>query len=161
VSVDTLIAELQSGASFDIGTTRNKILAEFDAATSAEDRGRLLAVFKAVMDMTERNLIANNKAEMLPDFQKAREKDYKILIVQECTVGLASPGGGDVSIERMMAVTNREIAAGRMTEQHSLRQIAVQGAAAPHLSDAELVEKHRKLQQPPTLGQKLKGLFRK
>ena len=61
----------------------------------------------------------------------------------------------------MMVVTNREIAAGRMNEQHSLRQIAVQGAAAPRLSDAQLVEKHRRFQQPPTLGQKLKGLFLK
>jgi len=113
------------------------------------------------MDLTERNLIAQNEGELLENFRKAREQDYKVCIVQECTVGLKSPGGGDVSVERLMAVTNREIAAGRMSEQHSLRQIAVEGAAAPHLSDAQLVEKHRRLQRPPTLAQKLKGLLRK
>jgi len=161
VSVETLIAELKAGGDFDIAITRQKILKEFDAAATADDRSRVLAVFKAVMDATERTLIAKNEAELLSNFRAAREQDYKICIVQECTVGLHSPGGGDVSVERMMAVTNREIAAGRMTEQHSLRQIAVQGAAAPHLSDAQLVEKHRKLQLPPTLGQKLKGLFKK
>jgi hypothetical protein len=79
--------------------------------------------------------------------------------LRECTVGLSSPGGGDISVERLIAVTSREIAAGHMTEQHSLRQIAVQQAAAPHMSDAELVEKHRRLQQPPSLGHRLKGLF--
>ncbi|MDB6105526.1 MAG: hypothetical protein JWO52_5525, partial [Gammaproteobacteria bacterium] len=102
----------------DIAVIRKRILDEFDAANSSDDRGRVLAVFKAVMDLTERNLIAQNEGELLESFRKAREQDYKICIVQECTVGLKSPGGGDVSVERMMAVTNREIAAGRMSEQH-------------------------------------------
>jgi hypothetical protein len=81
----------------------------------------------------------------------------------------------------LMAVTNREIAAGRMTEDHSLRKIAVEGAAAPNFSHAELVAMHAKkkaeaeksqiapIPQPSnarlafgaTLGKKLKGLFRK
>ena len=161
MSVESLVEELKSSSDFDIAVTRLRILDEFDAATNSDDRGRVLAVFKAVMDMTERNLIAQNQGELLEGFRKAREQDYKVCIVQECTVGLNSPGGGDISVERLMAVTNREITAGRMNEQHSLRQIAVQGAAAPHLSDAQLVEKHRRLQQPPTLGQKLKRLFRK
>jgi len=71
----------------------------------------------------------------------------------------------------LMAVTNREIAAGRMTQDHSLRKIAVDGAAVPHLSHAELLAKHahlkygadKSLEAPAqqTLGQKLKGLFRR
>ncbi len=142
VSVETLIDDLKSSDGINIATSRQKILDEFDAASTAEDRGRVLAVFKAVMDLTERNLIANNEAELLEKFREAREQDYRICIVKECTVGLNSPGGGDVSVERMMAVTNREMAAGRMTQQHTLRQLAVNGAAAPHLSDAQLVEKH-------------------
>ena len=87
------------------------------------------------------------------------------------TGGLDSPGGGDVSIELLMTVTNREIAAGRMTEDHSMRQIAVEGAAAPHFSHAELLAKHAKLKEatekskaapaPKTVGEKLKGLFRR
>lgn len=161
MSVESLIQELKSSQGFDIAETRAKTLNEFDAASTSEERGRVLAVFKAVMDLTERNLMAKNAEELLGKLRAAREQDYKVCIVQESTVGLNSPGGGDVSIERLMAVTNREIEAGRMSEQHPLRQLAVRGAAAPHLSDADLVEKHRRLQQPPTLGQKLKGLFRK
>jgi hypothetical protein len=85
--------------------------------------------------------------------------------VQECTVGLDTPVvGGDVSIEMLMTVTDREIAAGRMTEDFSLRKIAVDGAAAPHLSHAELVAKHAQLkaenkaERPAkTVGEKLKA----
>ena len=47
----------------------------------------------------------------------------------------------------LMAATNREIAAGRMTEDHALRKMAVEGAAAPHPSHSELVAKHAQLAQ--------------
>ena len=59
--------------------------------------------------------------------------------MEECTVGLHSPGGGQISVEMLMAVTNREIEAGRMAEDHSMRKIAVDGVAAPHFSHAEMV----------------------
>jgi hypothetical protein len=91
--------------------------------------------------------------------------------VKECTVGLYSPGGGDISIEMLMAVTNREIVAGRMSEDHSQRTIAVEGAAVPHFSHAELIAQHAKLQEATarssvnaehmTVGAKLKNLFRR
>jgi hypothetical protein len=80
----------------------------------------------------------------------------------------------------LLEVTNREVAAGRMTEDHNLRKLAVDGCAAPHLTHAELLAKHAKLQAdaapapkaPPdkaaqayafgtVVGRKLKGLFRK
>lgn len=183
VEVKGLLEELRSAASFDISEVRAKIERAWKASTTSDQRGTVLAMFKAVMDATERNLQSHGDAKLLEDFRKAREQDYKIFIVEECTVGLDSPGGGNVSVEALMAVTNREIAAGRMTEDHSLRKIAVQGAAAPHLSHAELVAQHAKLkaeaarEAPPmraapsstsraylvgaTLGKTLKGLFRR
>jgi hypothetical protein len=107
---------------------------------------------------------------LLANLQQARAQDYKIFILKESTVGLDTPVvGGDVSVDMLMAVTNREIAAGRMTEHQSMRKIAVEGAAAPHLSHAELLAKHAKLKEHSarpkaapvahTFGQKLKGLF--
>jgi hypothetical protein len=84
-----------------------------------------------------------------------------------------------------MEVTNREIAAGRMTEEHPARQAAVKCAGEPHMSHAELIEKHAKLKAEAAarpnapalkakadsspaayafgalLGRKLKDLFRK
>lgn len=61
-----------------------------------------------------------------------------------------------------MTVTNREIAAGRMTEDHSMRKITVEGAAAPHFSHAKLkeaAERSKAAPAPKTVGEKLKSLF--
>ncbi|MGA7540689.1 MAG: hypothetical protein WBW93_18170, partial [Steroidobacteraceae bacterium] len=156
---------------FNIADVRNKILKEFDAAVTSDQRGTLLAIFKAVTDFVERNLVRPDQSQLLEDFRKARDQDYKIFIVQECTVGLDTPVvGGDISVDVLLSVTNREIAAGRMTEDHSLRKQAVEGAAAPHFSHAELLAKHAKLKDeaeksraapaPKTVGEKLKSLFR-
>jgi hypothetical protein len=186
MSIESLVNERQSAESFDVVEVRAKTQKEFDAATTSDQRAKVLAIFKATMDLIERNLTSRGDQEaLLADFRKARAEDYKIFIYQECTVGLDSPGGGDISVEMLLAVTNREIAAGRMTEDHSARKIAVEGAAASHLSHAELLAKHAKLkdeaekstaapaaQTPPgkatlayafgaTLGKKLKDLFRK
>ena len=174
VSIESLINELNAPEGFDIVEARKKILREFDTATTSDQRAEVLAIFKATMDLAERNLAdRGDQAQLLAGLQKARAYDYKVFIVQECTVGLDTPVvGGDISVDMLMAVTNREIAAGRMTEDHSLRKIAVNGAAAPHMSHAELLARHAKLKAdaleqskavsaPKTLGQKLKGLFGK
>jgi hypothetical protein len=163
----------------DPGRVRNKIHEEFDAAKTSEERGALLALFKATFDITESHL-AKNSPEKLAEFQKARAQDYNLFLVKECTVGLDSPGGGDVSVEMLRAATDREVAAGRMTEDHTLRKLAVEGCVAPHLTHAQLIEKHAKLKEEAapaaqtspgnaalayafgaTLGKKLKDLFRK
>jgi hypothetical protein len=170
MSIESLKNELLTTKNFNIADVRKKILKEFDAAVTSDQRGTLLAIFKAVTDNVERNLaVRPDQAQLLEEFRKARDQDYKIFIVQECTVGLDTPVvGGDISVDMLMAVTNREIAAGRMTEDHSLRKLAIEGAAAPHLSHTELVTKHAKLKHdarskgkaaPKTLGQKLKTLL--
>lgn len=169
MSIESLVQELTTSKNVNIVDVREKIQREFDAASTSDQRGRVLAIFNTTMDYFERTLSARgDQGALLEDFKKARAQDYKIFIVQESTVGLDSPGGGDVSIEMLMAVTNREIAAGRMGEDHSLRRIAMEGAAAPHLSHAELLAKHAKLKgdaqskreaAPKTIGQKLKMLL--
>jgi hypothetical protein len=172
VSTQNLVKELTSTQGINIVDARAKIGRAFDAASTSDQRGRVLAIFNAVMDDSEEKLVSQaNQTQLLQDFRNARIQDYRIFILQECTVGLDSPGGGDVSIELLMTVTNREIAAGRMTEDHSMRKIAVEGAAAPHFSHAELLAKHAKLKgveekskaapAPKTVGEKLKSLFRR
>jgi hypothetical protein len=165
----------------DLRAIRDKIHEEFDAATSSEQRGALLGMFKAAMDIAESHVAKNGTAEQLAELQKARTQDYSLFIVKECLVGLDSPGGGDVSVEMLKTVTDREVAAGRMTEDHNLRKGAVEGSAAPHLTHAELLAKHAQLKTegskaaaPKTtpgsakayafgavLGKKLKGIFGK
>jgi hypothetical protein len=188
MSIQSLIEYMKTATNKDITEVRDRIWKEFGVAATSEQRGRLLALFTVFMDEMERGLAQHGDQKMLEDFRNARAQDYKISIVQECTVGLDTPVvGGDYSIEALMAVTNREIAAGRMTEDHSLRKIAVEAAAAPHMSHAELVAKHAKLKDEAgrapkaeapapkmkpgsgtvayavgkTLGKKLKGLFGK
>jgi hypothetical protein len=185
MSIQNLINEMKTATSKDIVEIRAKIQKELEAATTSDQRSTVLALFTAYMDGMERGLEAHGDQKVLEEFRKARAYDYKSFIYQECIVGLDTPVvGGDVSVEAMMAVTNREIAAGRMTEDHSIRKNAVEFAAAPHLSHAELVAKQAKLKaeaaQATTsapvckpaadksatayafgnvLGKKLKGLF--
>jgi hypothetical protein len=172
MSIDALINEMKTAKSFDVVDIREKIQREFDAAQTSEQRATVLALFKAAMDQVERHLTGQGHAELLANLQKARAQDYKIFTLRESTVGLDTPVvGGDVSVDMLMAVTNREIAAGRMTEDHSMRKIAVEGAAAPHLSHVQLLAKHAKLKEDAakskadptaqTFGQKLKGFFRR
>jgi len=168
MSIEGLLDEIKTSKNLNnVGDLREKIQKEFDAAQTSDQRGKVLAIFTAMMDFYERNLPADQVA-LLDDFKKARAQDYKLFIVQECTVGLDSPGGGNVSVDMLMAVTNREIAAGRMDEEYSLRKIAVERAAAPHLSHAQLVAQHAELKQKVesrvevpanTFGQKLKSFF--
>jgi hypothetical protein len=184
--IDRVVHDLRTPGGFDLSKVRKSIGKAFDAAATSEQRGKVLALFKMTMDQVERKLSGpGDEAQLLADIQKARAQDYKIFIVQECTVGLDTPVvGGDISVDMLMDVTNREIAAGRMTEDHSLRKIAVEGAAAPHLSHAELMAKHATLKEEAgaskaeasapkassgtiayavgkTLGKRLKGLFGK
>jgi hypothetical protein len=56
----------------------------------------------------------------LEKFTDACELEYKRLIVQETLVD------GAVSYEAMLQVTDREIAAGRMSEDYALRAIALE-----------------------------------
>lgn len=182
-SIENLINELKSAKTFDLPGARAKIGKVFDVAVTIDQRGKVLALFKAIMDEGERQLVRQgDQEELLAKFKEARVQDYKIFIVQESVVGLHSPGGGQISVDMLMAVTNREIAAGRMTEDHSMRKIAVEGAAAPHFSHAQMLANDAKVREqagqtntpktPPgsaersyafgaVLGQKLKGLFRR
>ena len=171
-AIQSLANELTSAKNFNVADARAKIQKAWAATTTSDQRGRVLAIFKVVMDEAEQRLVGqgDDKAELLADFQKARVQDYNLFILEECTVGLDTPVvGGDVSVDMLMSVTNREIAAGRMTEDHAMRKHAVKLAAAPHFSHAELVAKHAKLKEeaakakaapvPQTFGQKIKGLL--
>jgi hypothetical protein len=192
ISIERLLNELKFGGAKSVSgavlmDARERIVKEFDAAVTSEQRSALLAMYTVLMDQVERNLASQgDKAKELADFRGARAYEYKALIYKECFVGLDTPVvGADVSVEMLKYVTDREIAAGRMTEDHSARQLAVTASAAPHLTHAQLLERHAKLKAEAgqstaaaalktapssaavaygvgaTLGKKLKGLFRK
>jgi len=106
-----------------------KIDNEFPGAETEEKRVALLAVFKATMDIAESQIAP----EDVERFKEARSKHYKTFIVQECLVGQ------NVCTETLYAVTGREVAAGRMAPDDTLRKNAEAAMVAPHLTRAELL----------------------
>jgi hypothetical protein len=179
MSIDALLDEITTATSLNIVDVAAKVQRELDAAASSEQRGRILGIFGMAMDQAERNLQAREQEDLLEQLRAARAQYYKSFLVKESTVGRGSPGGGDVSVEMLMAITNREITAGRMREDHPLRRMAVEGAAAPHPSHEQLIAKHARQAHPKDpsapikgdsskvayafgniVGRKLKGFFR-
>lgn len=119
----------------------NEIIAavtrELEAETTPIHRDALLNVFKTTMDIAEKTVAA----EDLEKFREARARHYKSFLLQEALVE------ENVCVETLYQVTEREIATGRMLPDDSLRRIAEQGMAAPHMSRAELIAA---AQQPKT-----------
>src|SRR5580692_7743056 len=91
---------------------------EFGAASTSEERSALLAARAVAIELVVRQLGLHG--EDLEKFTDACELEYKRLIVQETLVD------GVVSYEEMLRVTDREIAAGRMSEDYALRAMAIE-----------------------------------
>ena len=98
-----------SSAVLETRAIRDKIFEEFAASTTSEQRGSLLEMFAATMNVAEVYVARSGNAERLAEFKDARANDYARLLLNESSVG------GDVSPETLLAVTSRESAAGRLT----------------------------------------------
>ena len=96
---------------------RSDIHPEFKYATTDEERGVILAIHKTVMDHAERHIGPADIAA----FRKVRTEDYNLLLISESLVG------ENVSPELLERATRREVAAGRMSADNDLRQLAVAG----------------------------------
>ena len=121
MSVAKLIQELENmplDEPFDWIGFSARLNEEFTAATTSEERSDLLAARAAAMEFVVRQLELHG--DHLEKFTDACELEYKRLIVQETLVD------GAVSYEAMLQVTDREIAAGRMSEDYALRAIALE-----------------------------------
>jgi hypothetical protein len=112
-----------SSAVTDTEAIRDKIFEEFAVAPASEHRSALLQIFKATMDVAESWHAKHGTAEQLAACREARADDYTKLLVMESTVD--GTMDGPVSPELLMAATNREIAAGRMTVDDPIRKYAV------------------------------------
>jgi hypothetical protein len=103
----------------------DRIHVALSAAATSEERSELLAARAVAIEFVVRQL--QLIGEQFEKFIDACELEYKRLIVQETLVD------GHVSYERMLHVTDREIAAGRMSEDYALRAIAVEELPASTL----------------------------
>jgi hypothetical protein len=121
MSVSKLIQELEDlppDEPFDWLAFSARVNDEFGAATTSMERSDLLAARAVAMELVIRQLQLHG--EQLEKFMDACELEYKRLIVQETLVD------GVVSYQEMLRVTDREIAAGRMSEDYALRAIAIE-----------------------------------
>jgi hypothetical protein len=131
MSVSKLIQELEDTPlhePFDWIAFSARLNEEFIAATTSEERSDLLAARTAAMEFVVRQLELHG--EHLEKFTDACELEYKRLIVQETLVD------GVVSYEEMLHVTDREIAAGRMSEDYALRAMAIEQCSQTGQVDA-------------------------
>jgi hypothetical protein len=121
MSVSKLIQELEDmppDEPFDWIAFSARVNEEFGAATTSEERSDLLAARAVAAEFVVRQLELHG--DHFEKFTDAFELEYKRLIVQETLVD------GVVSYEEMLHVTDREIAAGRMSEDYALRAIAIE-----------------------------------
>jgi len=110
---------------------REDIHREFEKAQTFEQRGVLLAIYHAMMNIVEKNLIAPSDVET---FKKARDQDYCLFIAKESTQG------ENVNSEILEQVTRREVQAGRMSPDHQLRKLALIGTTFGISPTAQLHE---------------------
>jgi hypothetical protein len=117
----------------------------FNVATTSEEHGDLLGARALAMDFVVRQLELHG--DQLEKFIDACELEYKRLIVQETLID------GAVSYHEMLHVTDREIAAGRMSEDYALRTIAIE--ECPEAAEASAV-KPKDVETPSSSFAKLK-----
>ena len=130
MSVSKVIQELEDmppDEPFDWIAFSTRVNEEFATATTSEERSELLAARAVAAEFVMRQLELHG--DHLEKFTDACELEYKRLIVQETLVD------GVVSYERMLHVTDREIAAGRMSEDYALRAIAIEECPEAGLTD--------------------------
>lgn len=138
MSVSKLAQELEDtplDEPFDWIAFSARVNEEFSAATTPEERGDLLAARAVAMEFVVRQLELH--AEHLEKFTDACELEYKRLIVQETLVD------GTISYEEMLRVTDREIAAGRMSGDYALRALAIEERPQTGQVDASKVSSLR------------------
>jgi hypothetical protein len=126
MSASKLLEELQDlppDEPLDWMAFSTRVDREFSAAATSEERSDLLAARAVAMEFVVRQLELHG--EQFEKFTDACELEYKRLIVQEAMID------GVVSYEAMLHVTDREIAAGRMSEDYALRAIAIEESAQP------------------------------
>jgi hypothetical protein len=124
MAASTLIQEIEempADEPLDWPAFSARVNEEFRAATTSEERGQLLGLRAVAMQLVVRQL--ELLGEQLEKFTDACELEYKRLIVQEALVD------GVISYEEMLHVTDREIAAGRMSDDYALRAIAMEESA--------------------------------
>jgi hypothetical protein len=119
--METLKGDVDANRPIDWRQLRDEIHKEHEAATTTEDRVALLGLYKSLMDWVERSDGAVTDIEA---FRKARRQDTALLLIREALIGVTD---GQVNPDRMLEITAREVAAGRLSRDDELHKLALGG----------------------------------
>jgi hypothetical protein len=113
-------------------TIRDEIQREADSPNTEEERIILLKLFNATMDRAEQEFSVS-APDKLQALRNVRLADYRLLLIKEAMVG------ENVCADTFYEITEREIAAGRMSPDDGLRITAAQRILEPHPTRAEMI----------------------
>jgi hypothetical protein len=118
--MERLGREVEANRPINWRQLRDEIHMEHEAATTTTDRVALLGLYKSHMDWVERS----GDVTDIEGFRKARRQDTALLLVREAMIGATD---GQVNPDKMLEITAREVAAGRMSRDDELHKLALGG----------------------------------
>jgi hypothetical protein len=133
--IKELFYEVEARSASIVGwiETRDRIHALHGKAATFEERGHLVKMYVRLMDVVEHaGVVQDSKL-----FIQARQSDYNLLLVSESRDGATLDSG------KLLAVTQREIAAGHIDEEHELHKLALARPPTLHRQPAWQVWKSR------------------
>lgn len=122
-------AATSSDAAYNWPELKQAIHEAHAAAQSTDERVEQLQLHKELMDHVRATQIS---AEDIPTFDELTAKDVRMLLIAECL-----SDGGDVDAERLDETTRREVEAGRLAPDDSLRQVSVKGVVEMRAARAQ------------------------
>ena len=125
-----LLDDIENGRPWEWLDAYTRAANELDLMKVTTDREILLRIYTTALNHGQRTY----SGEALTRFKIAREEDYFFVVMRECVKGPT------FDVARLLDVTRREVAAGRMTESHTLRKLAVAIKQANTLEPAHDIE---------------------
>jgi len=114
---------IRAGEELDWNAIRNEVVTSYRSTHDDAERTTLLQIYKSVMDTVERG--GGLSPDDLDAFRHSRREEYNLMLISTCVAE-----DGNVSPEALRAVTEREVAAGRMAPDDELRMVAIGGPEA-------------------------------
>jgi hypothetical protein len=97
---------------------REEIINDFDRALTPAEREACLGLYQCLMDAVEKTMAP----VALDKFRETRAHDYRVFLIKEAAIGSDDEY---LKLDRLAAITRREVEAGRLRADDGLHQLAV------------------------------------
>lgn len=128
--LDKIEAGYADGKPLDFRVIRELVHTSYDQAVDNKEREALLETYWITMRFVEKTLPPESRVS----FKEVCDQDYLLLLLKEVLIGV------NVSTELMYTVTQREVKAGRMAEDSTIRLAAIHAMDLPYYSVKELLK---------------------